>query len=837
MIINFNSLDRAEKPIFTLCNPGSTYNRGYLTNVVCDLCDHEAEELILNFNSVSELNMRINYIEHESRSDLMPVRYDNRMYKSVQNRRLIFIENIGYFMITSVEEGFEGNKRYKDIRAQSIEVELQNRMLPFIPDGTYPLWDTDTLPPGVTEDEPPAALARLDQNILSMIVETLPLWTVNHVDDTVRARWRTFQDVDTQLDCLSFLINNVQEAYECIVLFDTINRQINVYDMATYIHQTEIHITREDVVNSIKLTENADDIYTALDVKSDENHTISAINPTGTSVIYDFSHYLSWMSPELSDLVTRWTEEYDDVFDSYYGHSIGYYTLRGQALNVELEIARLNIIMTMYQRCRDNIVAEGNTDLVDEYNDAIIENGGTEDELITIEDQIEETLAAIDELIAECQNLIDIAQEELDGYNASLTNIESSLVAIREQLNMANFFGEYYEELMNYIFEGKYVDDYIVITDIMTYPEKFEQLRILYNRAREQLNKLAVPTQEFSIDTEDFLFAKEFEVWSDSLETGCLIDVEIEQDDVASLFLTSINLNYDDHKLTLTFGNRYNRFDPQALFENTLGQISHSANTLNYIKDVITPMTDGTFNSMQQALLDSRNLTMSAALTSTGEEVLIDGSGYTGRRVLESGAFDPRQVKITGRSLVFTDDAWQSCKVALGELLFPDESSAYGINAGAIIGDIIVGNQLQIIDADGNDMFSATADGIISQVGRQLEGLSGRITRVEQTADGLVISVQTLENQEIDHVTTTTGYTFDADGLRIQKDGTEMQNLLNESGMYVARNDDMVLTANNQGVDAINLSARQYLVIGANSRFEDYSNGTDNNRTACYLLA
>ena len=54
--------------------------------------------------------------------------------------------------------------------------------------------------------------------------------------------------------------------------------------------------------------------------------------------------------------------------------------------------------------------------------------------------------------------------------------------------------------------------------------------------------------------------------------------------------------------------------------------------------------------------------------------------------------------------------------------------------------------------------------------------------------------------------------------------------------MQITRDDDVVLEANADGVNALNLSARQYLIVGANTRFEDYSNGTDSKRTACFFI-
>ena len=59
-----------------------------------------------------------------------------------------------------------------------------------------------------------------------------------------------------------------------------------------------------------------------------------------------------------------------------------------------------------------------------------------------------------------------------------------------------------------------------------------------------------------------------------------------------------------------------------------------------------------------------------------------------------------------------------------------------------------------------------------------------------------------------------------------------MKTNIDEDGMKVYRNNEEVLTADNVGVNAINLTARQYLIIGQNSRLEDYNS----NRTACFYI-
>lgn len=816
MLVKYNSLNRMEKPKLTLCSPGSVYNNGVLTNTVGILTDHEAEEVVFNFNATSELNFRVNRIHREDAGENA---HAYALYKAVQNRRLIFMDNIGYFMITNIEDGYADGAQYKDVKAESIDVEIQQKMIPYIADGTY-RFQTDA--------------SETNKGILETIVETLPLWTIGTVDPTVASKWRTFEDVDTSLNCLGFLLENIQDAYECIVLFDTINRTINVYDQANYVRETSIHITKDDVINSIDITENADDLYTAISVLGDENVTIGAINPTGANVLYNFDYYLDWMPTALSTKVVAWKTAIETAKTTYYNTNLAYYTALAQASDLQAEINRLNTQLTMYQRCRDNIVAESNTTLVGSYNTVIVNNGGTP---IEVYPEIADTLNEIDGLMATCESAKETAESDLSTLNDTIAGYKATIDATHDALAITNYFTEEeYTELCHYIFEGSYTDEYVVITDIMSYDDKFEQMKILYDRAEARLERVSSPTQEFDIDVENFIFAKDFEHWSEQLETGCLINVELDTDDIALLFLSNITVNYDDHSLSMTFGNRFNKFDPKSLFDDVLGNISKSANTLNYLKEILYPIKSGEFNAMKEALQTSRDLTMAGALASNGEEVVIDGSGYTGKKLLDNGTYDPRQVKITGKTIVFTDDAWESCKVAIGELLFgEDGESAYGVNAEAIIGDIIMGNNLRIIDGNGEDLLTVVDGKILAGVSGLSDDLDLLSQRVELcvTQDEFDVAIS---NISVNQVTTTTGYTFNANGLTIYRAGQEMKNLLDNTGMHVTRSDEEVLTANNEGVSAINLTARQYLIIGDNSRFENYSNGTDTKRTACFYI-
>lgn len=126
-------------------------------------------------------------------------------------------------------------------------------------------------------------------------------------------------------------------------------------------------------------------------------------------------------------------------------------------------------------------------------------------------------------------------------------------------------------------------------------------------------------------------------------------------------------------------------------------------------------------------------------------------------------------------------------------------------------------------------------EGISSEVSRQqiqMETVKTQLTQLEQTGEAMQIRIRTLAEQGADRVTTQTGFTFDEKGLTISKTGTAMENLLDESGMYVKRSGEVLLQADQDGVKAVDVSVGNYLIVGDHARFENFS--TD--RTACFWI-
>lgn len=102
----------------------------------------------------------------------------------------------------------------------------------------------------------------------------------------------------------------------------------------------------------------------------------------------------------------------------------------------------------------------------------------------------------------------------------------------------------------------------------------------------------------------------------------------------------------------------------------------------------------------------------------------------------------------------------------------------------------------------------------------------------KMSAEDVSLSIQTALGEGAERVTTSTGFTFNEEGLHISKSDSEITTSITEDGMTVYKDSNEVLVADNLGVRAEDLHATTFLIVGKNSRFEDYNS----NRTGCFWI-
>jgi hypothetical protein len=105
------------------------------------------------------------------------------------------------------------------------------------------------------------------------------------------------------------------------------------------------------------------------------------------------------------------------------------------------------------------------------------------------------------------------------------------------------------------------------------------------------------------------------------------------------------------------------------------------------------------------------------------------------------------------------------------------------------------------------------------------------------TPEQIQFQIDTTLSEGVSKVTTSTGVTVDESGLTVDKSNTDLKTTISDDGMTIKKknDDEAMLVANSEGVDATNLRATTYLIVGKNSRFEDYTRDGES-RTGCFWI-
>lgn len=110
-----------------------------------------------------------------------------------------------------------------------------------------------------------------------------------------------------------------------------------------------------------------------------------------------------------------------------------------------------------------------------------------------------------------------------------------------------------------------------------------------------------------------------------------------------------------------------------------------------------------------------------------------------------------------------------------------------------------------------------------------------RVSTLEQTAQQVHLELENIVDAGANKVITSTGFTFDERGMLVDQSDSATKTQVTPDGMKVYKKsggDSEVLSATSEGVDATNLHAKTYFIIGGRSRFENYGS----NRTGCFWI-
>lgn len=425
--------------------------------------------------------------------------------------------------------------------------------------------------------------------------------------------------------------------------------------------------------------------------------------------------------------ITRMTNRADEIKDKQitsiklaedkFKEQLGYYSL-----------TELNNLKKEFEACRD-IAVDGFTDeSVDvQYNNSELKNKYVnfysgrivliQDEIKTRETQIE-TVNAI--------------------YNTekSTGEIQDIVNSVKAELDLRNYLGEgLYMLWYSYRREDDYSNDNYSSTglDDVTLTKRATEL---VEAAKRELYKAGNLQYSLSATMGNLLALDEFKPIKDKFEVGNFIKVGID-DKVYSLRLMSYETDFDSiQDMPVEFSTVEKVYTGYSDVQSVLDASRSMATSYSSVKDQVdkSKKTTDTVNDWSDNGINGDNTQFA---NSSEQTILINKNGILGRSYDDQlDEFSLKQFKLVNNGMYFTKDGWQSIETGIGRFTYRDINGNlvedYGIIAKTVVGNLIIGKELQIYNEDKSI--------VIDENGLTIDGGYLKIKGTEVGSDGKTIS-------------------------------------------------------------------------------------------------
>ena len=720
MLFSFDKFDRYEIPVLTVAHPDFTK--------VGIIKDPIGLKLDLNLVSTSKASFEAYSVDDTGNATFY--------YGALTKYNLVHISGFGWFVITHVDESNDGIHKSKSVDCESYEYTL-GRKAANLSAGTYRLYDP--------------ANAASTETLLGHFLANCPRWTIGYVSSALYSRYRTFDMPDASM--YGFLMEEAMDAYECVFVFDTENLQIKVYAPDDLIKDSGIVFRYTSLLKHISISDSADDVVTELQVYGADNFSIATVNPLGTASIYKYDYFKDVMPAAMWIKVKQWqddvaaamgrTSAYGNILTAIKNENLkilGYEANKSEVERYRAAGEQVRTVNTPYtmqavsQTAVDNIRAwidsKNSTDLLTMVTAAdayppiptFVPAGGegvVPSEIQAYADTITEAdrnvaqatinIYACDKCEKYCDSLIATSKAQIEIY-------QNQRKATHTNLSISNYLtADEIVALGDYTLADVYENPYIVPLDGMTYEETQNLAFELLDGAFETLERVSQPTFDFSVETVNLMFDKEHEDYVNIIEQnglGCRVHVEFEDGHWYNPVLMGISVEYDaPDKCELVFGSNYHAKMSEDLYAECFQQAAKTSATVSSaLHSWLNPMESQSLSPMREFMEGTLNAAVNKIINANNQSTVIDQFGIWGRKITDDG-YSPKQIKIINNGLYMTDDNWDTCKLALGEIDIPGTAdSAYGIASEVLIGNLILGEALKIMNA--NNTFTIDENGV-----------------------------------------------------------------------------------------------------------------------------
>ena len=665
-------LNNLEKPIIYIAKKDKTFLG--TVSIYDDL------SLIFNLNAYQTASFKIY-------RDINGKKYEH--YDDFQEDRLIMVQGIGWYKI-HVETNIENTGISKNITANSLECTLCNKRLIDFECNTGEILYDDYVKTIFYDPANPKG------SLLNRVLNVAPSWSVGHVDATLANKQRSFDEDD--VDVYSFLTGDVSEAFNCLFIFDTFNMTINAYDLDDYGEDTNIYISMDNLAQSMIESIDENSIITCYRVNGGDGIYINEVNPNSTNKIYNFEYYLPEMEESIQNKVKLYNEKYQ--------------SLKPQYEEIMKHLGdQIGVIQELETRLPDSLDSKDWTKYGLDFLDSKVKSFKNIDEVYCAQGMnkpnsfnynlYQQNLEDLNNVTAEYNKRKSEVDSATDVYNSIIAERN----AVQSQLDMDKWFTkDEWKTLDSYVVEETYSNDNYITTDNTTDTERFDIERQLYDVAWKDLSKKCRPQYQYTSTLSNVLTIPQFKGFLKYFQLGNFIRMATDYDTVIKLRLISFTVDYNDtSKIDVTFSDAIRVHGVCNDVASIISQANSAAMSFQFNKDQYDKSVNQSnfVEEMRKYGLDVANIPVK------NQHQSWDETGMWFRQWNEQkNDFDPEQIKIINNQIVFSDDGFQSAKMAIGKIpIDKNGNTVYAVNAEAILGKLFLGEYLTLQNNSGTYKF------------------------------------------------------------------------------------------------------------------------------------
>ena len=342
----------------------------------------------------------------------------------------------------------------------------------------------------------------------------------------------------------------------------------------------------------------------------------------------------------------------------------------------------------------------------------------------------------------------------ISALNNEISSIQSERDKIVDRFSYEKHFTDAEKlELDPYIIEGSFSDDTFIVTDSMEtkdYSSSETKVQVvdssgsmivktvgeltqsdtimddiyvagqLVDAGYEKLEVVSQPSFSFELESTNFLFVEKFKPFIDQLIQieeekgslfGCILNVELDDGNWVYPYLQEMEISYDDpDNFSMTFGNRFRLSNDTYTFNELHNETTSAVSSVGSLLSAVSqPVVNGTIDAVTSYMKTALNLANQSIKATEDNEFTFGSYGIKGRKKSDKdgniNGYSPEQLWISNNKICFTDDGWKTTKAVFGKTLV-DGKEAYGLIADAIVGKLIMGNNLVLSNSAGTLTFN-----------------------------------------------------------------------------------------------------------------------------------